>query len=235
MTATPVRDRGYANPDLLVDTDWLAAHLSDPNLRLIDTRSAQLYEASHIPGAVNLAAYGGIPRATNGDMGTAEEFSNLASQLGVSADSNVVVYDAPGAQMGMACWGFQYFGHTNVHMLDGGFAKWTAEGRPTTAEPGSYPPSSFEAQLLEELFCSLDHAKSVHGSEKTIFWDVRSAAEYDGSQAGNNTRPGHIPNAVNLDWTELLDPETRTFKPAKELRDLLGSRGITPESEVDCY
>jgi thiosulfate/3-mercaptopyruvate sulfurtransferase len=75
----------------------------------------------------------------------------------------------------------------------------------------------------------------VHGSPDVVFWDVRAAGEYDGSDARNNARPGHIAGAVHLEWTELLDPDTRTFKTAAELRNLLGSRGITPESEIDCY
>src|SRR5215218_1475557 len=102
MAASPVSERGYANPGLLAETAWLEEHINDPSLRIIDTRSAQLYEAGHIPGAVSLAQHGGIPRAENGDMGTAEAFSQLAESLGVSADSTVVIYDAPGAQMGMA-------------------------------------------------------------------------------------------------------------------------------------
>ena len=235
MPATPISERGYANPGLLVDTAWLAEHLDDPALRLIDTRSAQLYEEGHIPGAVNLAAFGGIPRAENGDMGTPEAFSRLARDMGVSAGSTVVVYDAPGAQMGMAAWAFLYYSHTNVSVLDGGFEKWTAEGRAVSKEPGGYPEGDYEAQLVEDLFCSLDHARDVHGKSKTVFWDVRRPGEYDGSDAANNARPGHIPGAVHLEWTELLDADTKTFRSGPELRALLESRGITPESEIDCY
>jgi len=235
MPALPISERGYANPSLLAETGWLEEHLNDPAVRLIDTRSAQLYEAGHIPGAVNLAQHGGIPRAENGDMGTADAFSQLAGSLGVSADSSVVIYDAPGAQMGMAAWAFQYYGHSRVQVLDGGFAKWTSEGRATSTTPGSYQPARFEAEVVEDLFCSLDRAQSVHGSPNTIFWDVRRREEYEGTEPVNNSRPGHISGAVHLEWTELLDPETKTFKPAADLRALLSSRGITPESEIDCY
>lgn len=235
MPASAVSERGYANPGLLAETGWLEEHLNEPGVRIIDTRSAQLYEAGHIPGAVNLAQHGGIPRAENGDMGTAEAFSQLAQALGVNADSTVVIYDAPGAQMGMAAWAFQYYGHSDVKVLDGGFAKWMSEGRATSTTLGSYPPGQFEAQVVEELFCSLDRAQSVHGSPGTIFWDVRRREEYEGTEPVNNSRPGHIPGAIHLEWTELLDPETRTFKTAAELKELLGSRGITPESEIDCY
>src|SRR5512146_643730 len=145
MPVIPIRERGYANPGLLVDTGWLQAHLGDTDLRLIDTRSAQLYGEGHIPGAVNLAAYGSVPRAANADMGTPEEFERLAGQLGVSANSTVVIYDAPGAQMGAVAWAFSYYGHTQVQVLDGGYEKWTAEGRPTSTTPSAYPPGNFEA------------------------------------------------------------------------------------------
>ncbi len=235
MPVTPVSERGYANPNLLVESDWLADHLNDPDLRLVDTRSAELYAAGHLPGAVNLAAYGGIPRTPDGEMGTPEAFEKLASSLGISSSSNVVVYDAPGAMMGMATWAFAYYGVTRAGVLDGGFEKWTSEKRPSTTEPGAYPESRFESSLVEEISCSLDHAKGAVGSPGTVFWDVRTKEEYEGTEARNNPRPGHVAGAVNLDWTELLDPLTKTFRPGDELRSLLGSRGITPESEINCY
>jgi len=235
MPITPVSERGYVNPGLLVESDWLAEHLADPDLRLIDTRSAELYAAGHIPGAVNLGAYGGIPRTPDGEMGTPEAFEELAGHLGISSDSNVVAYDAPGAMMGMAAWAFAYFGVKSVGVLDGGFEKWTSEKKPTTTEPGTYPESSFKSNLAEEVYCSLDHAKAVVGSPGTVFWDVRSKEEHEGTEARNNPRPGHVAGAVHLDWTELLDPITKTFLPGDELRSLLGSRGISPESEINCY
>lgn len=238
MPAIPVSERGYTHPELLVETDWLAAHLEDPNVRIIDTRSAQLFGEGHIPGAVNLAAYGAIPRTDNADMGTPEEFSALAGAMGIDKDTTVIVYDAPAAAMGMTAWSFAYYGHPDVRVLDGGWAKWTAEGRPVSTETVSYPTAEFEAEPVEDLYCSLEDAKAAHSAPATIFWDTRTTAEYEGTAlAGANPlpRPGHIPGAVHLEWIELLDPETRTLKPADELRTLLESRGITPESEINCY
>ena len=235
MPVTPVSERGYANPHLLAETDWLADNLHEPKLRLIDTRSAELYEAGHIPGATSLVANGRIPRAENGDMAPPEAFSSLAGRLGVSAGSTVVIYDAPGAATGAAAWAFTYYGHADIRILDGGFEKWSSEGRPLSMEAGSYPPASFEAKPVEDLYCSLEHAKSAQ-RQGSVFWDVRTVAEHEGTAAvGNNPRPGHIPGAIQLEWTELLEPETKTLKPASELRRLLESRGITPESEIDCY
>jgi thiosulfate/3-mercaptopyruvate sulfurtransferase len=238
MDAIPVELRGYPHPELLAETDWLQHHLGDSGVRVIDTRSAQLFEAGHIPGAVSLAAFGGIPRAENGDMGDAEQFEHLAGAMGVGDDTTVVVYDAPAAAMGMLAWAFLQYGHANTRMLDGGFAKWTDEGRVTSQEPSTYPPAIFHAQPSGELYCSLESAKASLGQAHTIFWDTRTRAEYEGTAApGGNLppRPGHLPGAVHLEWIELLDPVTKTVKPASELRALFTSIGITPESEVDCY
>ena len=236
MPVTPIAERGYARPELLTDTDWVAAHLNDPNVRIVDTRSAQLYEEGHIPGAVSLVAFGNIPRADNADLGTPEAFAELAGKMGIDNDTTVVIYDAPAAAMGMAAWSFLYFGHTDVRVLDGGWLQWTGEGRPVSTDVPSYPQASFTAGMLEGLNCSLDYAKSVQGAPDTVFWDTRTLEEYQGtSTLGNNPRTGHIPGAVHLEWVELLDPETKTLKPAAALRTLLESHGITPESEIDSY
>ena len=236
MPVTPVSQRGYANPQFLSESDWLAEHLDDPSVRIIDSRPQQQYDEGHIPGAVSLPAHGNVPRTENGDMGSPEDFARLAGELGVSSESTVIVYDAPGAAMGAAAWAFMYYGHPDVRVLDGGFHKWSSEGRPTSTQPGAYPRAEFNATVVEEIYCSLDSAKSSHGSAGTLFWDVRSQAEHEGSaQVGNNPRSGHIPGAIHLEWTELLDPETKTLKPGDELRQLLSSRGITPESEINAY
>src|SRR5262245_22531885 len=134
MVAAPVSERGYARPELLAETDWLAGHLADLNLRIIDTRSAALSSEGHIPGAASLVRAGGISRAENGDMMEPDAFARLAGSLGIGPDSAVVVYAAPGAAMGMLAWSLMYYGHKDVRMLDGGYVKWTAESRPVATE-----------------------------------------------------------------------------------------------------
>jgi thiosulfate/3-mercaptopyruvate sulfurtransferase len=239
MAMTPVAERGYAQPELLAETGWLAEHLNDPAVRIVDTRPAAQYEAGHIPGAVSLAAAGAIPRAENGDMGDPAELAELAGRLGIGDDTEVVVYDAPGPQMGMFAWALLYAGHAKTRMLDGGFTRWTAEGRPVSTDASTPAPAAFHPQPVEGLYCSLETAKAAHGAPKTVFWDTRSTGEYEGTAGPGGgalpPRPGHIPGAVHLEWTELLDPETRTFKPAGELRALLNAHGITPDVEVHAY
>jgi len=238
MALVPVSERGYAHPELIAETDWLAQNLSSPTLRIIDARPPQQYEAGHIPGAVNLSGFGGIPRAENGDMADPAQFAEVAGKLGVGDDTAVVVYDAPSQMMGMVAWSFLYYGHGDTRLLDGGIAKWLAEGRPVSTEISAYPPAVFHAHPVAELYCSLDSAKTSHGRAGAIFWDTRSLAEYEGTAAAAwdpLPRPGRIPGAVHLEWTELFDSTTKTFKPAGELRELLKAHGITPESEVNSY
>ena len=100
-----VAERGYAHPELLVETDWLADHLTDRNVRVIDARRPKDYGIGHIPGAVNVSGFGGIPRAENGDMAEPDEFARLAGALGISNDRTVIVYDAPSQMMGNRCMG----------------------------------------------------------------------------------------------------------------------------------
>ena len=94
MQPLPVRDRGYAHPELLAETDWLADHLTDPKVRVIDARQPEQYAAGHVPGAVNLSGFGGIPRAANGDMARSDSFACLARYLRTRTDMTVLVYDA---------------------------------------------------------------------------------------------------------------------------------------------
>jgi len=237
MDPLPVRDRGYAHPELIAETDWLAGHLNDPKLRVIDARQPEEYAANHIPWAVNLSGFGGIPRAANQDMAGPDEFASLAGTLGIGNDMTVVVYDAPSQQMGMVAWSFLYYGHPDVRILDGGLTKWTLENRPISTEVPDYPPATFASKPQEALYCSLNQVRSAVIHPKTVFWDTRSLEEFEGTRAGFGppVRLGRIPGAVHLEWIELFDQDTKTLKPAEELHALLGSRGITPDREIDTY
>ena len=238
MPNTPVHQRGYAHPELLAETDWLGEHLDDPNVRIVDARPPQQYGAGNIPGALNLSGTNGVPRTTDGEMASPEDFSSVAGELGIGNGATIVVYDIPNQHMGLVAWAFLYYGHQDVRLLDGGFEKWSREGRPVSLQAESYPETVFNAKPIDAIYCSLDHAKVSHGRSETVFWDTRSLAEFHGAAEGHGKpppRPGHIQGAAHLDWLELIDPETKTFKPAAELRALLESKGITPEREVNTY
>jgi len=212
--------------------------LDDPNVRIVDARPPQQYAVGHIPGAVNLSGFGGIPRADNGDMAGPDDFARLVGSLGIGNDVTVVVYDAPSQMMGMVAWAFLYYGHQDVRLLDGGFEKWTREGRPVSTQAASYPQTIFSANPVEAIYCSLSQAKSSHGRPQTVFWDTRSQAEYHGTAAAFGAAPprlGRIPGAIHLEWIDLFDTATKTLKSAAELRVLLEAKGITPDCKIDTY
>jgi thiosulfate/3-mercaptopyruvate sulfurtransferase len=236
--ALPISERAYARPELLAETGWLADRMADPRVRVVDARSENEYAAGHIAGAVHLDGFGGdIPRAANGDMAPPEEFARVAGPLGIDNDTTVIVYDTPSQRMGMVAWTFLYYGHADVRILDGGVAKWLAEGRALDQRVPAWPAAAYEARPVEAVYCSLEQAKAGTERDDFVFWDTRSEDEYTGKAAGFGSVPrlGHIPGAAHLDWAELLDAESRTLKPAAELQQLLEARGITPDKQVATY
>lgn len=236
---TPISQRAYARPEFLVETGWLADRMADPRIRVVDARSEKEYAAGHIAGAVHIDGFGGgIPRTENGDIGSPAEFARIAGELGIDNDATVIVYDTPSQRMGMVAWAFLYCGHADVRILDGGMAKWLAEGRALDTQRAAWPPVTYAARPVDAVYCSLEQAKAGVGRDDFVFWDTRSEDEYAGNATagfGSVPRPGRIPGAAHLEWTELLDPESRTLKPAAELRQLLESRGITPDKQVAGY
>ena len=179
----PVRERGYPHPELLAETDWLAGRLSDPAVRVIGARSDEDYTAGHIPGAVHINGFslGGI--RPQSEMPEPEVFADLVGALGIDDRTPVVVYDAgERSQMaGMTAWAFLYYGHPDIRYLDGGLAKWTAEGLPLSNDSPAHERREFVARVAGSVYCSLDQAKASLDDDGVVFWDVRSAGEFDGT------------------------------------------------------
>lgn len=226
----------YPNSELLVSAAWLDQHRTDSQVKIIDARSAKDYAEGHIPGAVLLP--NGAFRSTHGvpDACTPEEFAATAGALGVQTTDTVVCYDGTGGAR--TWWVFARFGHQDVRFLNGGFRQWAAGGHPTS--PEATQPSSVVYQLgavQDHLACSLAQAEAHVQENDVLFWDVRSAGEYAGTDPRSNPpeRAGHIPRAVNLEWTELVEPATGLFKPAEEMRRLLDAKGLTPDKEIVSY
>jgi thiosulfate/3-mercaptopyruvate sulfurtransferase len=233
-----VTERGYVHPELLADSEWLASQLDNPRVRIVDARGAEQYAAGHIAGALHLDGFGGIPRGANNDMAPPDAFAGVVGALGIGNDHTVVVYDTPSQRMGMVAWALLYYGHQVVRILDGGMTKWLAEERPLTTTVPAVSPNTYVARPVEALYCSLDQAKAAVDRDDFVFWDTRSREEYEGSASagyGTISRLGHLPGAAHLEWTNLLDPETRTLKPANELREMLAACGITPDKQVAGY
>lgn len=237
---------------LLVTTNWLAEHLDDPNVRVVDIRGHVIsaseppphyfnhhddYVKSHIPGAVFVdwvheITDPGDPR--HAQIAKPERYAEVMRRIGVGPETFVVAYDdASGMFAARLWWSLNYYGHDKVAVLDGGWPKWTAEGRPTTATVPEIAPASFEARPNPALYRSGDAVEAALGGD-TVFMDVRTPDEFAG-KAARAARKGHIPGAVNTPRTDLVAADG-TLLPPDALREKLGAVGITAESpEVVVY
>jgi thiosulfate/3-mercaptopyruvate sulfurtransferase len=239
--------------NLLITTDWLAAHLNDPKLRIIDIRghvlpaSAPLphyynhradYEKAHLPGAVFIDW---VHEITNPDdprhakIAKPSRFAEAMARAGISDDTQVIVYDdASGMFAARLWWSLNYYGHAEVAVLDGGWNKWIAEERPTDAAIPVIQPGHFTPQANPDWFRSGEEvAARLHSATRLV--DVRTPDEFAGV-ASRASRKGHIPGAVNLPRTDLITPDG-TLCPAEELREKFAEAGVntaTPETILYC-
>jgi thiosulfate/3-mercaptopyruvate sulfurtransferase len=233
----------YAKPDFLVDTDWVARHLDDPNVRIVESdEDYLLYETGHIPGSVKVDWFTSLQHPIRRDFLTREEFEHLCSNQGISNETTVVFYgDRNNWFACYAFWLFEYYGHQNLKIMNGGRAKWVAEGRPLTKDVPEYPPTTYQAQEPNQAIRAFRDDVMDHLQEKRPLIDVRSPQEFTGEllhmpnypQEGAQ-RGGHIPGAVNIPWSKAVQDDG-TFKPVEELRQLFEGQGISPEGEVIAY
>jgi thiosulfate/3-mercaptopyruvate sulfurtransferase len=224
---------GYARPDVLVETSWVAEHLNDPNVRIVESdEDVLLYEQGHIPGAVKIDWFTELQHPSKRDFLTKEEFERLMSEKGIANDTVVVFYgDKHNWYAAYTFWLFRYFGHddTKLKIMNGGRKKWLDEKRPLSKEVPNFPKTVYRAKepdpsiraFRDEVFASLNRSDRV-------LIDVRSPKEYTGElihmpeypQEGAQ-RGGHIPGALNIPWAQAVNPDDSTFKPAEELKRAL--------------
>ncbi len=231
-----IDQRGYTNPELLVSTDWLAGHLDDPGIRIVDCNVPGSFEKAHISGAVPVSDnyYKGEDRI---HVQRAAEFEQTMSALGISNETTVIAYDSDRGHFSPRLfWALQLYGHDRVKVLDGGFAKWSREGRPVEQEARQYPPGDFTARERQAVNALKDDILAEIGSSETVFWDVRADDEYSGENDRGTARGGRIPGAVHLEWANLVTGgDVSVFKPGDELRALLEGVGVTPDKNVVAY
>lgn len=236
----------YAHPEALVSTEWLAAHLADPQVRVLDSSFKQPgvvptaradYDAGHIPGAVffdidDVAAPGtSLPHM----IPSAERFAEKMAERGVGNGDRVVVYDANGlSSAGRAWWLLRLFGHDNVALLDGGLPKWKAEGRPLETAAPTIPQRRFAARLDPALVRDIDAVRANLSSRRELVVDARAAGRFDGSaeETWPGRRRGHIPGSRNLPFDRVTDPTTKQLKSADALRALFAEAGVTFDRPV---
>lgn len=232
-------DGGYARPELLAEPDWLAQHLDDPKVRIIDCVTLEAYRRAHIPGAVGLPVHFYIKDPTNDTyVMQPEQFQDLMQRLGVSDDTTVVTYDDNNALVAARLWWvLNYYGHTNAKVLNGGWHRWLTEGRSVTFHQSHPARGNFTVKPANEaIVCRIDELKAMVGREGSAILDLRTDEEWLGTNDRGNTRKGHVPGAVHLEWLNFVTrDDRRVFKPAAELRAMLRQAGINPEQEVATY
>ncbi len=236
---------GYANPDVLVSTDWVAQHLNDPNIRLVESNEdVLLYDTGHIPGAVNIDWHTDLNDAQQRDYINPEQFAALMSRNGISPDTTVVFYgDKNNWWATYAFWVFQLFGHKNAKIMNGGRMKWLAEGREQSKERPSYPATNYPVPTRDDskIRAFRDDVLKHQAAGKPLV-DVRSPGEYRGEllhmadypQEGA-MRGGHIPGARSVPWARAANPDG-TFKSAEDLRAIYeGEQGLKANDEIVAY
>lgn len=227
-------------PTPLVSTDWLAEHLDDPRVKVIDAtwhmpstgRDARAeYESAHIPGAV-FCDIGWISDETSPlphTLPSADVFAQRIGSLGISSDDVVVVYDSSGQNFSAprVWWQFRAFGHEKVAVLDGGLKKWQAEGRATTAEVPSPTAAVFNATLVSERVRDLSEMKQNLSASSEQVVDARSPGRFAGSEPEPRAgvRSGHIPDSVNVHYARLVQ-EDGTMRSPDALREIMRESGL---------
>lgn len=236
----------YAHPEALVSAEWLAAHLSDPDVRVLDSSYKQPgitptaradYEAGHIPGAVffdidDVAEPGtSLPHI----IPSAERFAAKMEERGIGNDDRVVVYDSVGlSSAGRAWWMLRLFGHGNVALLDGGLAKWRADGRPLETAAAPIPARRFIARFDPALVRDKRALLADLGHSREQVVDARAAGRFEGTaeETWPGRRRGHIPNSRSVPFDRVTDPNTRQLKSAAELRALFEEAGVSLDRPI---
>lgn len=234
----------YAHPEYLVETDWVAEHLDDPNVRIIESdEDALLYNMGHIPGAIQADWFTTLQHPVRRDFLTKEKFEEFCSKAGIRNDTTLVFYgDKSNWFACYALWLFEYYGHKSVRIMNGGRAKWEQEKRPMVKEIPSYTHTNYEAKEPDESIRAYrDQVFAQVEADKPLV-DVRSPQEYTGEllhmsnypQEGA-TRGGHIPGAVNIPWSKAVNDSDSTFKSLEELRSLYEEQDIKPDKDIIAY
>ena len=228
---------GYARPDLLVETTWLASHTADANLRVVDLRPKG-YDEGHVPGAVWLDNNSiRNPKAAPDFLPTPAEFEALMAKLGIGPTTRVVAYDERGGIYAARLWWIlNYYGHTNVALLNGGWTKWSAEQHATStdrATPVAPAPFTVKARIVGHATAKDVVAAMNKPGVKLV--DARTQGEIDGKDLRGIKRGGFIESSVPVYWEDTLDKTTQAFKPAAEITKLYRDRGIQPTDNVITY
>jgi thiosulfate/3-mercaptopyruvate sulfurtransferase len=235
----------YAHPEVLVDTSWVADHLNDSNVRLVESdEDILLYDQGHVPGAVKIDWVADLNDPVVRDYLDRERFEQLLSAKGIGNDTTVVFYgDKNNWWATYAFWVFKLFGHKDARIMNGGRAKWIAEDRDMSRDVPSYPAAAYRAEERDDstIRAFRDQVREHIKQDGTALVDVRSPQEYSGERTHmpeypqeGTLRGGHIPTAASIPWAQAVK-EDSTFKTREDLEALYGGKGITPDKDVIAY
>jgi thiosulfate/3-mercaptopyruvate sulfurtransferase len=245
----PVADiaaRGYAHPEVLVSTQWVADHLADPKVRLVESNEdVLLYETGHIPGAVKIDWITDLNDPLIRDYIDGQRFERLLRSKGISNDTTIVFYgDKNNWWATYAFWVFRLFGVKNLRVMDGGRLRWAKEGRElVTTVPRYAEGNIIVSERDDSHYRAFRDQASEHVRRGNRLVDVRSPEEYRGERLHMPEYPnegalrgGHIPGARSIPWGRAVNPETHTFRPASELRTIYQQEnGLEPDGDVIVY
>jgi thiosulfate/3-mercaptopyruvate sulfurtransferase len=238
-------ERGYARPEALVDTEWVAQHLDDPNVRIVESdEDILLFDQGHIPGAVMIDWVGDLNDRVRRDYLDRAGFEKLCADKGIANDTTVVFYgDKNNWWATYAFWVFQLFGHTNARVMNGGRKKWIDEGRPMTKDKPKIAPAVYHApERADYKIRAFRDQVLQHVQQKKPLVDVRSAPEYSGELLHMENYPnegalrgGHIPGARNVPWGKAVRDDG-TFKSPDELRQMYErENGLSADQDIIAY
>jgi thiosulfate/3-mercaptopyruvate sulfurtransferase len=241
--STAIESRGYAVADALVSTEWVAEHLSDPAVRVIESNEdLLLYPSGHIPGAVEVDWTRDLNDQVSRDYINADQFADLMSSIGVTPEMTVIFYgDRNNWWAAYALWVFSLFGHHNAKIMDGGRLKWISEGREITTSVPVYDRTTYTTMPRDDTSNRAFRDEVIlHSRMRNVLIDVRSPEEFSGERLHmpdfpneGALRGGHIPGAANVPWAKAINPEDGTFKSYDDLMKLYGDYG--PDEDVVVY
>lgn len=233
----------YKHPEVLVSTEWVASHASDPNVRLVEVDvDTTAYDKGHIQGAVGWNWQSQLQDNVRRDLLTKSQFEDLMSKSGIGNGDIVVLYgDNNNWFAAYALWQLKYWGHKDARLMNGGRKKWELEGRPFTTDVPKPSPAQYKAANPDEsVRAKRDLVFGVLKDGKAYLVDVRSPDEFSGKviappgMSETAQRGGHIPTAISFPWSKAAN-EDGTFKSYDELSKLLGAVGVRPDREAVAY
>ena len=231
----------YAHPEVLVSTQWLADHLHDDNLRIVEIdMTEETNQGTHIPGAVFWSTFRDLVNADFSQNLTPVAIEAVLSRSGITPETMVVGYGSYPGTGGWLFWLLRLVGHQNVRVLNGGHRKWMSEGRPVVDEFSRYEATNYPiSQIDDGLRAFYPQVRSAMDDSAQVLLDVRTAEEYSSEcflmkPPEGDERGGHIPNAIHVEQLATLN-EDGTLKSFDELFDLYASRGVTADKLVIPY